>query len=130
MTAVRVQLIGVLIGLLLLLRLDATAPITVTAASRSSQPGELVVLTMKTGSPALSVRVHAFGRETSAFEVGSGKWRALVGIDLDANPGPVRLEIEARTAGRTVGTTYELHVKPKRFPTRTLRVDEAFVNPP
>jgi len=130
MAAMRVQSVAALIGVLLLLRLDAAAPITVTAASRSSQPGELVVLTMKTGSPALSVRVHAFGRETSAFEVGSGKWRALVGIDLDANPGPVRLEIEARTAGRTVGTTYELHVKPKRFPTRTLRVDEAFVNPP
>lgn len=104
----------------------APPPIAVTAASRSMQPGELVVLTIVTPATAEPVRVRAFGRDLRPFAVDAKTWRVLVGIDLEVSPGTYPVAIEAGTAT----TTFSLVVKPRRFRTRTLTVDPAFVNPP
>jgi murein DD-endopeptidase MepM/ murein hydrolase activator NlpD len=105
-------------------------PIAVTAASRSVQPGELVVLTIATARPAASLRVRAFGHELPPFAVDAKTWRVLVGIDLAVAPGTYAVAIEAGTGPAAVRTTFPLLVKARRFPTRTLTVDDAFVNPP
>jgi len=102
------------------------AAISVTAASRSIQPGELVVLTIAASDPAAPVRVRAFDREWPTFTDGTRGLRALIGIDLGVRPGRYAVEIDAGSAR----TTYPLTVKIRAFPTRRLTVDPNLVNPP
>jgi murein DD-endopeptidase MepM/ murein hydrolase activator NlpD len=107
----------------------AAAGIDVRVASRSLQPGELVVFTMKLEGEASRVRIKALGRAIPAFKVGNHTWRALLGLDIDQKPGTYLAVIEARSTS-TLRATHELVIKPKQFPTRVLRVDPNFVNPP
>jgi len=112
---------------------SAGESITVTAQSRALQPGELVVLTIAIPAGVDGVRIRAFDRDVPAFSDGPHTWRALVGIDLDVTPGVHTVSIEARSGPgprNNIHTSYDLRVRPHAFPTRTLSVDEAFVNPP
>jgi murein DD-endopeptidase MepM/ murein hydrolase activator NlpD len=109
---------------------QSSAPLTVTAAARSIQPGELVVLTISAKGDLDSVRLSAFGTEIPAFRVDAHRWRALVGVDLDVAVKRHVVTISARSMNAPLSTTYELAVRPKHFPTRHLKVDDAFVNPP
>ena len=104
--------------------------ISVTAASRSVRPGELVVLTIVTGVPATSVRIRAFGRDLPPFAVDARTWRVLAGIDLETVPRTYPVTVEAVGTGAVARVTHRLAVVPRKFPTRTLTVDPAFVNPP
>ncbi len=119
-------------GVLLLAAHPIAAPdsIHVAVAARAIQPGELVVLTMTSVEPVDALKVRAFNHDISAFRVAPRTWRALVGIDLDVRPGTHVVSIEASSAGLTIATTYPLRVRSRIFPTRSLSVDEAFVNPP
>jgi murein DD-endopeptidase MepM/ murein hydrolase activator NlpD len=89
------------------------------------QPGEIVLLTIVTPGPVEAVHARAFDHELQPFRVNANTWRVLVGIDLDATVGRHTVSVEAGTSA-----TYALMVRAKKFPTRTLTVDEAFVNPP
>lgn len=109
---------------------SATGPIEVAAAARALQPGELVVLTLTTPTGADRVRVSALGRASPVAKVGPREWRALIGIDLVVAPGKHAVSIKARSGENEVEATYDLVVKPRRFATRRLQVDEALVNPP
>lgn len=102
------------------------ALITITVASRSVQPGEVVVLTVSAPGEAGPLRARAFGRDLAAFPIGDARWRVLVGIDLDVAPGryPVTIDTGNATATRP------LVVVAKTFRTRRLTVDESFVRPP
>jgi murein DD-endopeptidase MepM/ murein hydrolase activator NlpD len=104
--------------------------LAITTAARSIQPGEVVVLTVDTETPADALRVRAFNRDMPALRVGPLQWRALVGIDLGVTAGRYPVAIEAPAGSTTVRGTHVLVVRPRRFPTRALRVDEAYVNPP
>jgi murein DD-endopeptidase MepM/ murein hydrolase activator NlpD len=108
----------------------ATRPIGIATAARALQPGELVVLTLTTPTGVDRVRVSAFGHLIPATEVESRAWRALIGIDLDVAPGKHTVSIRARSGENEIAMTYDLVVKPRRFATRRLQVDEAMVNPP
>jgi murein DD-endopeptidase MepM/ murein hydrolase activator NlpD len=104
--------------------------LTITEAARSLQPGEVVVLTIDTEVRADTLRVRAFNRDMPAIRVDPLQWRALVGIDLDVTAGRYPIAVEAVAGSKTLRATHVLMVRPRRFPTRTLKVDEAFVNPP
>jgi murein DD-endopeptidase MepM/ murein hydrolase activator NlpD len=113
--------------------LNSTPPaqrITITAAARAIQPGELVVLTIVTRTPATEVRVRAFARDWQPFRVDGGRWRVLVGIDLDVAPGRYDVAVETGAGPETEAAIYPLVVKPRVFRTRHLTVHEGFVNPP
>jgi hypothetical protein len=115
----------------LLLWLPSQAPLSVTEAARSIQPGELVVLTVITAEPADRVRARAFNRDVATLRVDPLTWKVLVGLDLDTAPGPQTVILEAITNGVSIArTTHRLVVAPKAFPTRNLSVNDAFVNPP
>jgi hypothetical protein len=102
-------------------------PLTIRAAARAFQPGEVVVVTIRTGTAGSSVTGSAFGQDLMPFAVTATTWRAVAGIDLAVAPG--RHEIVVRTAdGRQLA--YPVVVKPRTFPTRSLKVDPAFVTPP
>lgn len=107
-----------------------SSAIDVAVAARAIQPGELVVLTLTPPAGATITRVRAFDRDLSAFQLDRGRWRVLVGIDLDATAGPHVVSIDATFGGRANRRDFPLTVVPKTFPTRTLTVNDAFVNPP
>ena len=102
----------------------------VTAAARSIRPGELVVLTIATPAPRASLSVRAFDGDLTAYRVDAGTWRVLVGIDLATPPGKYRVEIDDGSGSAEARATHVLAVQARAFPTRTVTVAEAFVNPP
>ena len=100
--------------------------IDITVHARSIRPGELAVLTVVPPVGSDSVQIRAFDRDVPAFRTGDRTWEALVGIDLDVRPGRYAVTV---TAGAARGV-HELVVETRTFPTRRLKVDEAFVTPP
>ena len=109
---------------------SAPAPLRISAAPAALQPGSVVLLTITRDEPLKTVRARAFGHDLAPFSVtGDARtWQVLVGIDLDVKAGPHPVEVDAGTAETRV--IYQLAVKPRRFPTRTLKVDPDLVNPP
>lgn len=100
--------------------------IRVDERARAVQPGELVVLTIAAPAETTSVRITAFAHEIVPLAMAPGRWRALVGIDLDVKPGTYRVSIDAGAQH----TTHDLIVRPKVFRTRRLTVNPDFVTPP
>ena len=84
------------------------------------------MITIRTPAIVEDVRIRAWGTALHPWRVDDLTWRALGGIDLDVAPGRYTVTVEAGT-GRA---SREIVVVAKAFPTRTLKVDEAFVNPP
>jgi murein DD-endopeptidase MepM/ murein hydrolase activator NlpD len=106
------------------------APLTLTATARALQPGELVVLTISTTATEENVHVRAFGHDVRPYRIDPHEWQALIGIDLDVAPGRYAVTADAGPVSRKAHATYELVVRARKFPTRNLTVNEAFVNPP
>ena len=104
-------------------------PVLVTAKSRAVAPGELLVLTITTAAAVPEVAVTGLGRTFAAYRESPLVWRALVGLDLDIRVGAHELSVRAGAAPETA-TTYRFVVTPRKFATRTLTVDPAFVDPP
>jgi murein DD-endopeptidase MepM/ murein hydrolase activator NlpD len=107
-------------------------PLTVSFHARALQPGEVVRLELKASSPLVRARAFAFGDDIQLQSTADPAVRAgLVGIDLSRAPGDEAVRVEATTSdGATLSAEERLTVAPKTFPTRHLRVDPAFVNPP
>ena len=111
------------------------AALTITASARAIEPGELVVLNVASDAPLTAVHARAFNTDIAGFVVDEDasdprQWRVLIGIDLDVAPGRHAVVVTATSSAGPVESTYQLVVLPKKFPTRRLTVDEAFVNPP
>jgi murein DD-endopeptidase MepM/ murein hydrolase activator NlpD len=104
--------------------------IALATAARAMQPGEVVLLTITTTGAANSLAVRAFDVDEHPFQADAHTWRALIGIDLDVKPATCAVTVDATVAGRIEHAATHLVVLPKKFPTRTLKVDDAFVNPP
>jgi murein DD-endopeptidase MepM/ murein hydrolase activator NlpD len=106
------------------------AGLEVALAARAMQPGELVVLTITTPAPATVVTARAFGHHLATFQTDRLTWKALAGIDLDQPVGHYPVIVDATVQANRLEATAAIDVHAKAFPTRTLTVDEAFVNPP
>jgi murein DD-endopeptidase MepM/ murein hydrolase activator NlpD len=107
---------------------SASAPLRASAPPATLQPGSVLLLTVSGDDPVPALRARAFNRELAPFQVDARTWQVLVGIDLDQTPGTYPVEIDA--GGPQTRVVYALAVKPRRFPTRTLKVDPDLVNPP
>jgi murein DD-endopeptidase MepM/ murein hydrolase activator NlpD len=106
-------------------------PFAVEVRARSIQPGEVVRLDISGSRPIAAQQVRAFDRVVPVVRVGADRWRALVGIDLDVAPGDHVVAIDATFEdGAKVVHQQTLTVEGKAFPTRQLRVEPRFVNPP
>lgn len=103
--------------------------LAVTARSRALHPGEVVILTITADAPLTAVRARAFDRVLPSTKAGEG-WRVLVGVDLDVTPGTHPVAVEADSATGPATATYDLVITEKAFPTRRLKVNPDFVNPP
>jgi murein DD-endopeptidase MepM/ murein hydrolase activator NlpD len=111
---------------------DRRSAVRITPNARALQPGELVELTARFAEPITGLRARAFGRDLVPHRVDGSTWKVLVGIDLDVTPGkhPVALRWSQASSASTQTGEYVLEVEAKAFPTRTLTVSDAFVNPP
>jgi murein DD-endopeptidase MepM/ murein hydrolase activator NlpD len=98
--------------------------------ARSIRQGEVVVFTATTPQPADVMRARAFDRDLATFRVDATRWQALLGIDIDTEPGSYEVAFEATSAGHTMTTTTELNITRGEFGRRVLTVNDAFVNPP
>ncbi len=103
--------------------------LSLSIASRSLQPGEVVIASVIAPPDTTAVSVSGFGAETAAVKGQDGTWQALLGIDLDTRPGTYTVVARA-TAPSAAETRQRLVVQPKRFARRTLRVAPQFVDPP
>lgn len=119
--------LGLLIaGALLLPAPFSAASLRVDVRSRALQPGELIVVTIAAPEDETSVRITAFDHAVVPLPLAAGRWRALVGIDLDVKPGTYLLTVEAGP----LREVRNLMVVPKKFRTRRLTVNPDFVTPP
>jgi len=121
-------------NLLVCVVLVAQAVPDVAVAARAVRPGEVLLVTVTAAPTEAPVTIRAFERDWPVYAVvapgqgatGRGRWRALVGIDLDTRPGRYTLSVAAGGAR----VTRPLDVQRRVFPTRHLTVDPNLVNPP
>jgi len=110
-------------------RFALTPGLPAEASAKAGVETPIDVFTTRVDGEPSSVEVELFGRHTPAFLLDDGRWRALVGIDLDQKPASYVATIEAHLPSGTLRVTRTIVVKPKIFPTRTLTVSPDFVNP-
>ena len=125
----RVAVLGVWVLLGASAVATAADAIQIVTAARSVQPGEVVLFTATTAAPVEALRARAFDRDLPTFRLDATTWQALLGIDLDVAAGSYPVSFDALVDGHEVDTTVTLAVRSRVFATRTLRVDDAFVNP-
>lgn len=101
----------------------------ITLRSRTLRPGEVIVASIAAPAAIDLLTVTAFDKEWPAFRTGSGRWRCLIGIDLDTAPGRYTITAAA-SAAPPFTTTRPITVVPRQFRVRTLRVAPDYVNPP
>ena len=103
-----------------------------THTQRSLQPGEVVLYDIRSTALLKELHLEAFGRRFRAFrEEGVSRWKCLVGIDRDTEPGRYGVRVAGLDSeGRPVSSTDTLVVQAKDFPTRNLTVEPKYVTPP
>jgi murein DD-endopeptidase MepM/ murein hydrolase activator NlpD len=126
----RVAGLGVLVMLGVAPATHAADAIQVVTSARAVQPGEVVLLTASAAAPIDALRARAFDRDLPTFRLDSRTWQAVLGIDLDIPAASYPVSFTGLVGGHDVEATITLAVRRKVFATRTLRVDDAFVNPP
>ncbi len=106
--------------------------VNVTHRARALHPGEIVVLNVRTSEAPAALGATAFGAEIRFFPAGPANvWSALIGIDLEVEPGEHAVAVRATGVdGSLSETDYTLAVEPKQFATRRLRVEPRYVDPP
>ena len=129
MDLTRAAALGVVVVLGVAPAMSAADAIQIVTAARSVQPGEVVLFTASAAAPIEALHARAFDRDLSTFRIDSGTWQAVLGIDLDIKPGSYPVSFDAAVDGRDVQTTVTLAVRKRVFATRSLTVDDAFVNP-
>jgi len=110
--------------------------LTLTHQARAVQPGEVLVLRIASPVPLAGVTVRGLEREAKGVRLVSAGdageiWQALLGIDVEVEPGAATLRATATTAsGGTLAADYAVVVEPKSFRTRRLKVAPKYVSPP
>lgn len=109
------------------------APIVnITHRARALHPGEIVVLNVRTSEAPAALEAFAFGATLRFFPAGPANvWSALVGVDLDVEPGEHEVIVRATAVdGTRAEVAYPLSIEFKQFATRHLRVAPRYVDPP
>jgi peptidase M23-like protein len=101
--------------------------------------GSLALVDVQSGTPLTGVRGDWGGREVgfwkeAANPIGASSqpdhWRGLLGVDLDKSAGPQALTVFVTKPGSdAIGCGTNVTVRPGRYPTERLRVENQFVEP-
>jgi murein DD-endopeptidase MepM/ murein hydrolase activator NlpD len=103
--------------------------VRITLGDAAPRQGDIIVATIAAPRSTTELSVTAFDATWPAVAIAEGRWRTLIGVDLDTKPGRYRIAAAsgaapAATAARTIT------VQPRKFRVRTLRVAPEYVNPP
>jgi len=106
--------------------------LTITHRERSLQPGEVVVITIKSPRPLKSAEAVAFGKRFSFFPgPDATSWHGLIGIDPELKAGRVAVGLlTTGVDGKSERDGCFLEIRRKVFPTRRLSVEQRYVTPP
>lgn len=133
----KVLIVGLfLVSLLALLvstnSLGADEQFQVTHSARALQPGEVMLISVEADRPLKELRATAGDHNFPLHSKGgSTHWFGLVGIDLEAPTGDLRIRLNGEDLnGAPVELKYQVTVLDKKFPTRQLTVDQKYVSPP
>jgi murein DD-endopeptidase MepM/ murein hydrolase activator NlpD len=108
-----------------------TAALQVSHVARALQPGEVVLLHVRTPAPADGLTGHVGTLAIRFWKTADPLvWEAVLGLDLEAKAGPLRIAVRADGGGAGREAMHELAVRPKTFPARRIAVDPKFVDPP
>lgn len=110
--------------------LQAQGSLDVSLDARAMRPGEVVVVTVRTSTPADAVAMRLLDHSIPVLRTDDLTWTAVAGIDLDVTPGDHTVSVEATGSHGVQQKTVPFTIAPGRFTTRRLRVDPAFVEPP
>lgn len=121
-----IRSLALVIGILLPAQ---TAP-AIRIDARALRPGEVAFVTIQPPANVTVAHAELFEQSLPLFRLDDASWRATVGIDLDVKPGNALLRITLDNRGREQVIGRTLRIGTRVFPTRRLRVSEAFVNPP
>jgi murein DD-endopeptidase MepM/ murein hydrolase activator NlpD len=104
-------------------------PLQVSLAPASIRPGDVVRVEIA-GAGRDEALTASFSGQDLAFEFDEHDraWRALLGVDLETEPGEYELVI--RRNGDAMPATHALRIVPRTFGVRRLRVSRRFVEPP
>lgn len=113
-------------------QITSTSKLTIITPARSFQAGDVVLLQVTSPEPLEGLGGHALDRPLHFFPLSERTtWAALVGVDLEREPGGGHIAVRAQTrSGVSLDAREDLEVTTKEFPTRRLTVDPAFVEPP
>ena len=105
--------------------------VEVTHRARGVQPGEAVLVSVSSPERLAAVEGTIFDRTVHFLHGDDGAWTGLVGIDLMVEPGDHDLALRITAAGGSALTrVHRLAVVDKQYPTRHLRVEPRYVEPP
>ena len=105
--------------------------VDVTHRARGVHPGEAVLVSVSSPVRLGSVEGVVFDRAVHFHPGDDGSWRGLVGIDLMVEPGDHDLVLRiAAAGGKALTRVHRLAVTDKAYPTRHLRVEPRYVEPP
>ena len=132
-SAIRRVAAGAACGWLALAAAAAGQPfdVEVSHRARGVQPGEVVLVSVSSPEGLASVEGTIFDRTVHFHHTEDGSWRGLVGIDLMVEPGDHDLVLRITAAdGSALTRVHRLAVTDKQYPTRRLRVEPRYVEPP
>jgi murein DD-endopeptidase MepM/ murein hydrolase activator NlpD len=119
-------------GITITIAARAEDGLTISSATHVTEPGSVFLMIVTCRDSPDRVVASALGREVVFYPDPDGRtWRGLVGVDLESRPGDYVLIVKAIREGQPeLAATHKLHVAPKGFPTRRLRVAPRYANPP
>jgi murein DD-endopeptidase MepM/ murein hydrolase activator NlpD len=108
------------------------AGLTVRVSEARPIQGAVILVTLESGQPLAEATLVAGDRRIAMENDAEGRvFRTLYGIDFESDVGKRTLRVEARTAeGGAASVAKTLEVRSGRFPTQTLKVAPAYVEPP
>jgi murein DD-endopeptidase MepM/ murein hydrolase activator NlpD len=119
-------------GITITIAARAEDGLTISSAVPLVQPGSVFLMIVTCRDSPDRVVASALGKEVVFYpDPDARTWRGLIGVDVESRPGEYVLIVEAIREGRpALAAKQALHVAPKRFPTRRLRVASRYANPP
>jgi murein DD-endopeptidase MepM/ murein hydrolase activator NlpD len=131
MISPRAQTAAVLLSLACLgdTALSQGQPLEVSFSPAAVRPGDVVRVEIANAARGETISATFPGQDDIAFDLDerAGTWRALLGIDLETEPGDYELTIHGHGAANAIHT---VHITPRQFRVRRLKVAPKFVEPP